>query len=440
MQSKIESLVEKALPFSLKEKETLPHLQTSFSQELEKLLGTEFADWALTLPKEIFQQIEALHQPSILNNKNENNHWQYELNMVRAVCELRREILLFFNVPESGPEYTQFMQELLFMIIISDIGKAGPEKYSEKKPSAVAARIYNNVILENKHGEKIKEVGIKELFSKSSEQFYGSTVITQRVRQIIYQISGSKKKSFREFAAAITNSQKSNTTLISEMSEQLQEILEGGKVRSLPIELALIVARKIAITELIESEQNGQKLGIRKKRKQITQIRKTFSLTDAEKQFLDSHGFATDTRPIGDFYSQSHIQFGKQFLFSLNLTGRLRNRALLGLKHHFVQGVLPDSRENNALFIRRSKTDPNILRDLKIVAFLEMLDKVEASVHRPPYGNPFTGENPEKFMQAIKQNLKTNYTKNHEYLASVYEEVFTAMQNMGIFQFVRALK
>ncbi|GIK84249.1 MAG: hypothetical protein BroJett025_08710 [Patescibacteria group bacterium] len=404
-------------------------IQLTFAKELEELLGPEFSQWALSLPKDIFHQIDVLHQPGLLNSDQLQNHWDYELNMIKAVISHRNEILQLFEVEEV--KSTEFLQDLIFMIVISDIGKAGPINYNPKHAAAVVPRIYNNLILEGKHGKSVKEIGIKTLFAK---KVYGSTEVTKEIRRIIFKISGVK--SVRFLRRIIFGRDSTNESVLEGLSPRVKEILKQGNVRALPIELAFIIAREIAIQEVLDSTQSD-----REKTQRIQEIKKCFVLSRAEKVFLLQQGFKPDTEPIGNFYTNSHIIFGKKFLFtkSLGLNEHFRERAKVGLRHHFVQGAFADSPKKMEEFIRASKIDAREKRDLRLVAFLEMLDKVEASLHRPAAGNPFTGEDPQKFLVAIESNLKQNYQNNWEYLFSVYKEVFESMQQIGIFETVKAV-
>ncbi len=421
----IQELLENLIYPPNKEATQKTTLQEEFAEELGRSLGPEYGNWVQSLPQEIFEQIEALHQPGILNPDQQKNHWDYELNMIRAIVSQKSEILQQFGVTKVQEQ--DFIKELLFMVMISDIGKAGPKQYDANSPEAVVPRFYNNLILEKKHGKKVSEIGIQELFQKSSDNAYGSTKVTQRVRKIIYKISGVK--SVKQFADLVLNTNFVNQDLLAQLPEQVRAILVRGEVLSLPIEFALIVARKIAITEILELQISNSE-----KRKKIGAINKCFQLSSSEKKFLLSQGFDVETTPIGNFYSNGHINFGKEFLLSpeLKLNARLQNRALLGLRHHFSQGVFPDSREEIVTFISQAKKDISARKEFELIAFLEILDKVEAAFNRSQ--EPRTQETLNNILyKRIIPNVKTNFPQEQTFLIEVYSTVFSKMQKMGIF-------
>ncbi len=415
----VQEFLDKLVNLPTKEKIQESALQEEFAVELGKSLTQEYAMWVRSLPQEIFVQIEALHQPSILNPDQNKSHWKYELNMIRSVVAVKDAVLQFFEVDE-GKE-TEFLQELIFMIIVSDVGKAGPRLYNPKHAASVVPRIYNNLILEKKHGEAVREICMQALFN---EKVFDEQKTTWDINRILRKNSGffsiaPLKRIFSKFGSK-------DKWKREKLKPQLAAFLEEEKALSMPIELAMIVARQIARSEtddISKREEIGEclKLG----RNEIT--------------FLNKNGFNVETTPIGFFYSKGHIVFGKEFLLSLEpkLGERLTKSALLGLQHHFVQGVSIYSTEEVTVFIERSKTEVSLRRDIKMIAFTEMLDKVEAAMHRPSSTNPFSLEDPKIFLEAIKKSIEANYSEHAEHLFSIYQEVFIAMRQMGIFEKVR---
>ncbi len=425
-----ELLEDKGLRSKNKEKKPWLDLQTGFAEELGKTLGAEFEVWVKSLPEEIFKQISALHRPSMLNPDQNRNHWKYELNMIRSIVPLKEEVLDFFEVDANAK--IEFLKELFFMIIISDIGKAGPVLLNSRNSNAVVPRIYNNLILESKHGNAVREICERALDDSKASEVVAEPSEKRKIRSALRSIlrinSGLRRKTIRSL---FQRPRIINASTAGALQSQLELFLEKKQATAMPIELAMIVAREIAESE---TEDQSQK----------ERIARCFRLRRGEARFLKRYGFDVKTTPISKFYTEAHIVFGRDFLRSLasKLGNRLMNRAMLGLRHHLAQGAYPDPDEEIMSFIARSKESLPERRDLKIIAFLEILDKVEAAIHRPGSTNPFASEDPEVFLRAINKHLIDNYSNGvsgdqSTYLFSIYQEVFAAMQQMGIFQKVK---
>lgn len=412
-------------------------LQKDFAAELGASLGEEFAIWVNNLPQEIFQQIEVLHQPSVLNPNRESNHWDYELNMIRAITKVKEKVLQFFEI--DSDDSSDFLKELILMIVVSDIGKAGPIQYKALHAAAVVPRIYNNLILESKHGEAVRAICEQAVGDTKKRPGKGDVKDLETLAEVMTMthIKRILRRTGNFFSIVELRKLFSiyhwweDTHERERLNAQLTAFLVHQNATAMPIELAMIVASKIALQDV-----NGQQTILSSSAKDIQAC---LQLRRNEIQFLKKYGFDTETTSIGYFYSKGHVVFGKEYLLSLKskLSERLLNRSLLGLQHHFVQGVSPDSKEEVMQFVESSKTNNLLKRDLHLIAFLEMLDKVEAAMHRPPFGNPFASEDPKIFLKAIQTSLSANYREHEEYLFSVYQKVFTAMTAMGIFQIVK---
>ena len=125
--------------------------------------------------------------------------------------------------------------------------------------------------------------------------------------------------------------------------------------------------------------------------------------------------------PIRKFFTESHIAFGYAFLSKYCTPDQLP-LVQLALSHHFSQGVFPDPEFAQALY-----NEPELLR---LCAFMEILDKVEAAYHRMQEKNISIAIT--SIFNDIKNQLKNNHP-DHPELVVLYEEMRDTMIAEAIF-------
>lgn len=146
-------------------------------------------------------------------------------------------------------------------------------------------------------------------------------------------------------------------------------------------------------------------------------IKKRFSLTEAEREELRTIGFDPDTTSMGTFFTSCHISEGEKFLLDVKtgLPDSQKIAAILGLSHHFTNGVLPKE------FTNVNISDPSVY---KMIAYTEILDKVHAFIKR-------SRMTPEKSFEITRSTLRHNLAANKSvipncppYIEDLYEETF----------------
>ncbi|MFZ5438055.1 MAG: hypothetical protein ACOZAK_03315 [Patescibacteria group bacterium] len=346
-----------------------------FDQNLLEDLRTSFS----TYPSAIFNQLGfLLEKPLLKTHESQNGHWSYELSMIKVVLRFAEEIKANFSGDNS------FIADLVFMVAISDIGKAGPVLVeSSNEPAAVIRRIYNHCLFTKEHRD---------------------------------WLLACDPASFPEDLqpALATISRETTPTGLSDFDL----IFKNGVFFALPIELYLYVLRQVAL----EKVKNEPKL-LEQDPDLGEKITATFSLTTLERDFLISIGNDPQAMPIRRFFTRSHVLFGDLFFQRGGfLTPDQASLVPMAMSHHFSQ-------DNLSLLVDREQ----IITDQKWIkqcALLEILDKFTA------YYSRWHGEDRQKSIDAtfneVMNNLQKNYS-DYSHLKDWYEEVFVWMSNVGIF-------
>lgn len=364
-----------------KAKESLSQVIEIYRSTNPKLVDFLLGEMA-KYPVRIFNQLgRVMEKPVFKAQDGQRGHWAYELTMVErtVACAERLESLL--------GEINKSVADLVLMIVIGDIGKAGPVLSSDSAESAVVSRIYNQAIFHQAHQ--------RWLMSCDPARF------PEELDTAMAQIDKSEPK----------DGGLSSWDLV----------FKNGTFIGLPIEVYLYVLKQVAVQRL-----NGD----------ANLVEHLFTLTPAEKRFLRMQGFDPTTTPIRKFFTSSHIKFGYQFLSDLDQFGDEKSELIdLALLHHLSQGELPPNLDVVALIGDEAK--------LKTCAYLEILDKVDAVFHR---GSPQVTSGDDvarkKAIESaisitqteIQNNLQRNYSQ-YPQLVQVYENVLIAMQGAGVFNF-----
>lgn len=334
-------------------------------------------------PDQLFNQLGLVTESPVFKaQEGQKGHWIYELTMVERTLVCAEQIKAFFDRDDK------FISDLIFMIVVGDIGKAGPVPGDQSSAAGVVSRIYNQAIFHGAHQGWLKSCDPNTFPAELSPAL-------ARIDRIEPENGGVSQWDF---------------------------IFKNGAFIGLPIEVYLYILKQVALTKL-----NGSP----------NQVEELFSFHTGEREFLSDHGFNPTTTPIRKFFTASHIQFGQEFLSRDGFLSEERKKmVLLALAHHFSQAELPTGLDVSELL--------NDEHQLKTCAYLEILDKVDAVFHR---GAVITGgqseeENRQRAIDSavniahteIQTNLSRNYP-NQEKLKEVYALVIVAMKDAGVFNF-----
>jgi len=346
------------------------------NQALLETLATNF----LAYPNAIFDQLGfLLEKPLFRTQDSQTGHWSYELAMAKTVLNFAEILKTKF----AGDN--QFIADLVFMIIVSDIGKAGPKVAEADHYSAVVRRMYNHCI-------------------------FGPE-----------QKAWLMKCNPAEFPAEL---QPALATISKDSSSGLSDydlIFKNGVFFALPIEVYFYVLKQTAL-EKIKAEpellQHDPEL--------ITKIEATFTLTPEEKDFLKLIDSDPQSMPIRRFFTRNHILFGSLFLRQSGLLNSEQQASvLLAMSHHFSQKFLPLDLDlevvvNDELWIKKC-------------AFLEILDKFSAYLSR---WHGKQGEVPTQSIESTRTEIGAHLDKNYADQPQIkqwYEEIFAWMEEIEIF-------
>lgn len=364
-----------------KAKESLSQVIEIYRQTNPKLVDLLLGEIE-KYPVGLFNQLgRVMEKPIFKAQDGQRGHWAYELTMVErtVACAERLQSLL----EGTG----RSIADLVFMIVIGDIGKAGPVLSDDLAESAVVSRIYNQAIFHQAHQ--------RWLVSCDPDSF------PEELDTAMAQIDKSEPK----------DGGLSSWDLV----------FKNGTFIGIPIEVYMYVLKQVALQKL-----DGE----------ADLVERLFSLSPAEKGFLRLQGFDPTTTPIRKFFTSSHIKFGYEFL---SVEGRLGDEKSelvgLALSHHLSQGELPPNLDFSTIVGDESK--------MKICAYLEILDKVDAIFHRgtPQVASDDASAKSRAIESAIsitqteiKSNLQRNYSQ-YPQLVEIYEKVLKAMRDAGVFNF-----
>lgn len=334
-------------------------------------------------PDQLFDQLGlVVESPVFKAQEGQRGHWIYELTMVDRTMACASRLKEFFGRDD------RFISDLIFMIVVGDIGKAGPVPTDQDEATAVVSRIYNQAIFHGAHQSWLKSCD--------------PNTFPQELEPALSRINRDEPE-----AGGVS---------------QWDFIFKNGAFIGLPIEVYLYILKQVALTKL-----NGEP----------AQVESLFSLDNQEREFLSEHGFNPTTTPIRKFFTASHIQFGQDFLSRDGFLSPEKKRLVtLALAHHFSQAELPKGLDASELL--------NDEHQLKTCAYLEILDKVDAVFHRGTVvgGVQSDAEAKQRAIDSavniahteIQTNLNRNYPDQTR-LTEVYAVVLRVMRDAGVFDF-----
>lgn len=342
-----------------------PHL-SEINPELIPVLKESFFSY----PPSFFNQLGFLsEEPVFRSQEQQKGHWFYEQCMAQKVLEFSPQIKEWFG------ENDAFIADLVFMIVAGDIGKAGPVEVADHEPEAVVRRIYNQAVFHKKHKQW--------LVGKSSADF------PPEIRQQL-ELLPKEPHSL-------------------ESPAPYYRVFSLGEFYNLPIDAYLYVIQQVSL------QQAGDDPELQEKALRL------FSLTPEEREYLVTSGRDPQTTPMRRFFTTSHITFGNMYL---KQEGLLNEHQLSlvdqALSHHFSQGMVPSE-----LDVRKTMDE----KWVKVTAFLEILDKVQAGYSRWQGSQP--NEVLEKNRSLIEKGLEQNYP-GMEHLREWYGKTFDWMVKSGI--------
>ncbi len=293
-------------------------------QQISPELKKKLTELVGSLKPGFLEQLGQLSEkPLFPANKEQEGHWQYEQTMLRALLKSNQKIKEWLGCDDG------VIADMFFMILASDLGKAGSIAAGEDDPSTIVRRMYNQALFFESHSQWLKNCDPSTLPS--------------------------------ELQPALDSIQKTPT--VEGAPSDWEAIFTNGFFVPIPLELYVYVIKQVAL----ETADSNDQLA--------SQAEQLFTLTTAESEYLKSQGWDPATTRIRQFYTKGHIKFGNDFLMNDQYTTREQQLlAPLALSHHFSQGILPDSISAEAII-----QQPLLM---KICAFLEILDKTEATYHR----------------------------------------------------------
>ena len=339
------------------------------TQMFQELGYAEVPPLIARLPSAIFEQLVPLSSQSEVRASGESDsHWGDEMRMMRVVGERRTAIDEWL-----GENYSIRLQ---LYISLSDIGKVGWTQYEAGAPSSVVARIYNDAIFSNVHSEWI-------------QTYLPSLTENGELTQTPHQFPP-------EIQALISD--------LAKDSAKYSAIVGFGLFHQLPIRLALYIFNQVS------GESNG------------------IEISAAEEKLLLEKGFDFSITSMGEFWTQSHLQFGNEYLMQSAMTSDQKLLGLVALTHHFSQRPPFMRQEMSDLVATILTQDKSIM----VTAFLEILDKVDAIYYR---GNKASvAEAMTTIREAIHRYLASNYPEDYQRLGDIYDSVFASMEDIGVFE------
>lgn len=276
---------------------------TKSTHELIAYIREQFPE----VTDDIWNQLKILDQPAIeitlrrqagelpqaQPNEAAQTHLSYELEMVRIALAYQDDIQEFVFGDRLDPiEFGTFSlspkdltRRLVFMILFSDVGKAGSELLQPGKSSTIL-QMYTHVIMDTeRHGKWLRGRSPESLpleLTPALEYIYSQPVLDQQV-----------------FA--------------------------GGNFSLAPISIAMYCAEQVFL-ETFPNHAEYQSL---------------FQLSQESWNELLMMGMNPDTTLMKDFWTYAHIYCAEIFAESGAVRAEDRNTALLALLHHYSQGARP---------------------------------------------------------------------------------------------------
>jgi hypothetical protein len=322
---------------SSSEKLQLPETKNSFLEMSNKEMVAYLRQYFPEVTEIIWGQLAVLDTPSGVTEQTKKEslsltHLGYELGMIRTVLEFQEEIEQHFFAENDSPidfgsfqiEKRDCIRRLVYMILLSDVGKAGGKALSPGESSPIA-QIYIYLRMEpGKHGEWLK--------GREPSSF------PDECRPALESILQDKELSFQVFAA--------------------------GNFRLAPFRIAMHCASEVALQDP----------------KQGNAYADLFKVDSETEEALEEIGMNVDTTLMKDFLTQAHLLSAEQLFATDAVPNELKDIALLGLFHHYSQGVhLPHTEH-----IDITKDS----RGVEVIALLEILDKLDANCHRSNQTSP----------------------------------------------------
>lgn len=263
-----------------------------------------------------------LRDPELQHDQREGavTHLHYELEMVKLVLTFQEFIEQFVfqddRTPISFGQFELLPQEviprLVFMIMLSDVGKAG---FTQLQPGEMPPilQIYTHVVMDPvRHGSWLK---------------------THVHDQLPVELQDA-------------------VTYVNNQEDLHKQVFGAGNFGMAPMRLALYCAEQVFMESFPES----------------TQFRSYFQVSEAMIQDLAAIGMDVDRTLMKDFWTAAHLLSGEKFFAGDAVADADKKVALLSLLHHYSQGVLPHGASGLDL------NDPRAIKLIALTELLDKAD------------------------------------------------------------------
>lgn len=307
-----------------------PRVREEFLRKSHSELVAHLKEQYPSLTDAIWHQLQILDQPSVearLKSKasekpdsEPQTHLAYELEMVKVVLAYQEHIEEFiFGNDKTALDFgtltilpDDLISRLVFMIMVSDIGKAGSYEVEEGGGSPILD-IYTHVIMDaTRHGEWLKN---------------------------------NRQHEFPpELEAAVA--------YLRQNPSVEQQVFTAGNFGLAPIRLALYCAEQVFANDFPNAADE----------------RRLFQVTDETIHTLNEIGIDINTTYMRDFWTFAHLFCGELFSQGDAVHTEDKSAAVLAFMHHNSQGARPQ------LSDQMHFDDPRTMKLIAITEYLDKAD------------------------------------------------------------------
>lgn len=305
-----------------------PQIQSEYLRMNNESLVVYLKEQYPEVTPEVWDQLEGLNQlpievslsPDPQLATEPHTHLSYELEMIRIVLAFQAHLEQFFfgdnDTPVSFGSFelhrAELIRGLVYMILLSDVGKAGSRHLSPEAPAPVL-NLYTHVIMTpERHGNWLK-------------QHPPSTLPP-------------------DLETTIATVQNQGT---------MDQVFLAGNFSLAPIRLALHSAAEVFKETFPEATPEQIAL---------------FEVNETTITALTDLGMSLDTTQMREFWTRAHLQCGQEFFTTEAVPPTHKGLASLALLHHHSQGADPEGLDTSTF------TDPRALAVVAFLEFLDKAD------------------------------------------------------------------
>lgn len=375
------------------------------------VVAPECREMLQNFPDQVFNQLAIMNVDARFGPYENNNQFSYEVRMMDFVVKNAEKIIKLIlpretdtiNLSEINTEVdrSNVIGYLLILITLSDIGKIGPTEYDEHAPNSIIARIYNHAIFHKPHQDWLTGKGM-------DSNIYSYTI--------------------SEALAIAQHTIVENLCACVRQTTMIERFLPFRK-RSL---IKALSKKGIRINDYVTFATPHMPKMLKSRSKEqvaliLDDVAELYVLSDEEKEALVQLGFDPSNTRIIDFFTKAHIRFGPQFISSVTHEGDdLRHISTLAAAHHFAQGDVPKELDSLKERAKADMLDQSETGLLRMLAFLEILDKVDARVNR--------SDDPVDEAVSTMQNVVSKLSgKNYNAtVQAIYDDIFNGLIDMNV--------